>query len=102
MKKCVLIFYALTVALHAKVIEIGDGKAFQNMRDAAGQAVPGDTLLFYPGIYSGGQSVSSLKGLTFAWITITIATENSVIIRGGTNAWHLACAAITGKTGISA
>ncbi len=80
-------------------LDIGPGRQFDNLRPAAEHAEPGDTLLFYPGTYSGGQSVLNLQGTASDIIVIAAQKENSVIIRGGTSAWQLSDAAFVHVAG---
>ena len=85
---CVLLSL-LPIKNVAAILEIGQGKTYANLQDAASVAQAGDTLLFSTGTHSGGQSVSALKGEKKQWIVIQAATPGEVIIRGGTNAWQL-------------
>ncbi|MBN1479569.1 T9SS C-terminal target domain-containing protein [candidate division KSB1 bacterium] len=84
----VILFFIFSLGeSNAKTLDIGSGRSYANLRDAAPHAMRGDTLLFYPGIYAGGQSVTGLQGTASDWIVIQALSP--VIIRGGANAWHL-------------
>jgi hypothetical protein len=83
-----MLFAAVSLGM-SRTLEIGAGKPFDNLRPAAQHAQPGDTLLFYAGIFSGGQAVSNLKGTALKNIVLTVKEDNSVIVRGGSSAWQL-------------
>lgn len=89
MKNLILFTLLSLTTGFTRTLDIGAGRQFDNLGSAAQNAAPGDTLLFYPGIYAGGQSVSNLKGTASTNIVITVHEENSVIVRGGTSAWQL-------------
>lgn len=69
-----------------QTLEIGPGKPFLTLIQAAQVAQPGDTLLLSSGIFAGGMYIENLQGLPEAWITIRGATGGMTIIQGGTNA----------------
>ena len=75
--------------ISADTLEIGVGKEYSNLSHAAQHVSPGDTILFYPGVYPGGQSIRSLKGTSEKWIVLKSTADRDVIVRGGANAWHL-------------
>ena len=93
MRKVFIILFAVSTIGSTKILEVGSEKQFTNLRQAAQNAQPGDTLLFYPGIYSGGQAIANLQGSESNEITIMVQEKNSVIIRGGSTAWQLTDAA---------
>lgn len=72
--------------LSGQTIEVGPGKAFTTIAEAAGAAQPGDTLLVYPAAYNGGMYIENLKGESGAWITIRGVGDTAVSIVGGNNA----------------
>ena len=102
-----LLFVVSTQILAARTLEVGGGGAYTNLEAAAADALPGDTILFRGGTYSGGQYVADLQGRADAWITILAAPGEEVILSGGGNAWQLSDAAylriagfiIEGQTG---
>jgi hypothetical protein len=90
MRKIVIIFAFLIVSftLEAKMLEVGEGKEFLNIQDAALQALPGDTIFVYAGVYQGGMFISQLQGTTNNKIYIIGEHDSEVIIRGGNNSIH--------------
>lgn len=72
--------------LSGQTIEVGPGKKFATIAEAAETAQPGDTLLIYPASYSGGMYIENLKGQFGAWITIRGVGDSAVSIVGGNNA----------------
>lgn len=82
-----LIYTGTVFTLNAQqTLEIGPGKPFLTLTQAAQVAQPGDTLLLSSGIFAGGIYIENLQGLPEAWITIRGATGGMTIIQGGTNA----------------
>jgi hypothetical protein len=73
----------------AGTLHVGPGQGYASLESAAQGALPGDTILFHGGVYSGGEYVFGLQGETDAWIWILAAPGDSVIIRGGATAWQL-------------
>lgn len=98
MKWLVLLF--LPGMMFANTLHIGVNYDYDNLADAARSASPGDTLLFHQGIYTNSQYVANLQGHSTAWITIKAAEGESVICRGGTQAWHLVNPAYVRISGI--
>ncbi|HRE57180.1 MAG TPA: hypothetical protein PLW09_05105, partial [Candidatus Kapabacteria bacterium] len=76
-------------AMKATVLEIGVGKQFAQLQQAATQAAPGDTLLLYEGVYGGGEYIENLKGTPQHYTIIRAAQGEQVIFRGGSQAFHL-------------
>jgi len=76
--------------LSAKTILVGSELPNKNLAEAIALAVPGDTIRFQKGIYSGGQIIKDLKGTEKGWITLYASVSDSVIIRGGSTSWQLA------------
>ena len=74
--------------LLAKTILVGANLPNKNLGDAIALAVPGDTICFQKGTYSGGQIVKDLKGTEKGWITLYASVSDSVIIRGGSTSWQ--------------
>jgi hypothetical protein len=79
--------------IYARTIDVSLGGTYPNLEAAAAIAEPGDTILFHPGVYAGGQYVENLQGRADAWITITGTTPGSAVVRAGTNGWQLPDAA---------
>lgn len=85
----IVILWATLLSLHAKgqtVLEVGPGKPYPTLPDAAQAAQPGDTILLSEGLYSGGMFIPALQGSTNGWITIRGEGSSPVTIQGGTNA----------------
>ena len=74
--------------VNAAILEVGNNKSYQRVEQAAAVALPGDTILIYPGIYSGGDIIKNLHGKSEAWITILAKKDEEVIFRGGAEALH--------------
>ncbi len=84
----IIFFFAIAVSYSlARTLNVGTEQPYQNLRAAAYDAKPGDTILIHQGTYLGGEYVNDLKGEKDSWITI-IAIEN-VLFDGGTEAIHL-------------
>lgn len=79
--------YALTG--HCTIIEVGKGKTYQRLQQAAAVAVAGDTIMLFAGVYPGGDVIKQLHGNASAWITIMPATGNEVVYRGKDEALHI-------------
>lgn len=76
-------------SVNAGIIEVGAGKQYTRLQTAAANAKPGDTILIYEGIYSGGDYIENLKGTPQSWIYIRAVKAGEVIFRGNTQAFHL-------------
>jgi hypothetical protein len=74
---------------NSKILEVGPGKAYQRLQQAAAVAEAGDTVMLFAGVYSGGDAITRLHGNAAAWITILAAKDNEVIFRGGTVAFQI-------------
>ena len=74
--------------LSAKTILVGSKLPNKNLAEAIALVVPGDTIRFQKGIYSGGQIIKDLKGTEKGWITLYASVSDSVIIRGGSTSWQ--------------
>lgn len=84
-----IIFVWSGIAVEATVLEIGVGKPFTRLQQAASQAKPGDTLLIREGVYPGGDYIEKLQGTVQNYIVIRAAKGEQVIFRGGSQAFHL-------------
>ncbi len=71
------------------ILEVGVGKKYSNPQTALQQAKPGDTVLIFPGVYSGDYFLSNLHGTRKARITIRGTKTDSVIIEGS-QSFHFA------------
>ncbi|MBI3257898.1 MAG: right-handed parallel beta-helix repeat-containing protein [Ignavibacteriae bacterium] len=85
----IIIAIGAIVATEAQTREVGIGRQYLRLQDAASVAQPGDTILIREGIYTGGDYVANLQGNATAWITIRAMDNESVIFRGGSQAFHL-------------
>ncbi|MBL0174265.1 MAG: hypothetical protein IPP94_03190 [Ignavibacteria bacterium] len=83
----------LSSSLSARTLEVGAGRPFTSVQAAAAQAAPGDTILVRAGVYGGGEYIENLQGSPSAWITLLVAPGESVIYRGGSQAFHFVDAA---------
>lgn len=79
------IFVLLQTAVLARTLEVGAGKEFSNIRSAASQAIAGDTILVFSGVYPGGMLISELRGTNENKIYIIGEPNTEVIISGGNN-----------------
>ncbi|MBK9248183.1 MAG: hypothetical protein IPM69_08755 [Ignavibacteria bacterium] len=73
----------------SRTLEVGTGKTYTRLQAAAQQAQPGDTILIYGGVYSGGDAIVNLQGNANNWITIRTENNESVIFRGGSQAFQM-------------
>ena len=76
-------------AANSKILEVGSGKTYQRLQQAAAVVKAGDTIMLFAGVYSGGDFISRLNGNATDWITIRAADGNEVIYRGGAVAFHI-------------
>lgn len=72
--------------LGGQVLEVGQGKPFTQITEAAAVAQPGDTILVAPGTYPGGMFIADLQGAPGQWITLRGDGPDPVTIEGGNNA----------------
>ncbi|MBK9271439.1 MAG: T9SS type A sorting domain-containing protein [Saprospiraceae bacterium] len=90
-----------------RILEVGQGRAYPDPAQAARNALPGDTILIYPGNYRGSFFIENLKGTPNAWITLKGIDRNTVVFSGGSQSMHFTDAqyvsiqdmTITGQTG---
>jgi hypothetical protein len=87
-------------SLRAQTLHVGAGQPYATLTAAAADAQPGDTILIHGGTYPGGIYVENLQGTADAWIYIRAAEGDTVIFRGGTNAWQFTDAAYVHIYGI--
>lgn len=71
-----------------RILEVGSGKSYSEPRSACLAARPGDTVLIYPGTYSGGYFIENLKGTSRARITIKGTDATTVVFSGSSEALH--------------
>ncbi|MCF8238142.1 MAG: right-handed parallel beta-helix repeat-containing protein [Saprospiraceae bacterium] len=84
---CLIGLSAPGTSLQAQqTLEIGVGKPYATLEQAAQAAQPGDTLLLSPGVHSGGMYIENLQGLPQSWIVIRGKPGAGTTILGGTNA----------------
>lgn len=84
----ILLLALVTTVAEARTLVVAAGGAYSSLGGAAAVAQPGDTILFRPGIYQGGELISNLAGRANAWITVMADPTDSVLLRGGGNAWQ--------------
>lgn len=91
MKVIYTVFLAICafITVEARTLEVGTGRQYLRLQAAATVAQPGDTILIREGVYSGGDYVANLQGTATAWITIRAMDNESIIFRGGSQAFHL-------------
>lgn len=87
------IIFFLTLAstfhsIHAKTLDVGEGKEFSNPRVACLAAKPGDTVLIHNGIYQGAFFIENIQGTPNAPIVIRGMDRDSVIFQGGSESMH--------------
>lgn len=81
---------ALAATPSATTRTVGAGLAHTNLRSATQVSGPGDTILMLSGSYAGDQWIADLHGNRTAPILIAAATGATVVVRGGSEAWHFA------------
>lgn len=74
--------------LKAATLHTGHGQRYPTLAAAAAAAVPGDSILIYPGNYPGNVSLDGLQGAPGRWIYICAAEPGTVVFQGGENAWR--------------
>ena len=87
-------------SLRAQTLHVGAGQPYATLSAAAADAQPGDTILIHGGTYPGGVYIENLQGTADAWTHIRAAEGDTVIFRGGTNAWQFTDAAYVHIYGI--
>jgi len=78
-----------SVTSSSKTLPVGAGKTYANPGAAAMVAVAGDTILIYPGNYTGTYFINNLKGKSHAYIVIMGTNKNSVFLSAGSEGLHL-------------
>ncbi len=73
----------------SSTLEVGQGKQFATLQVALDSALPGDSIVMFAGVYTGGTFKADLHGLPDKWTVIRAADSEEVIIRGGTSAMQL-------------
>lgn len=81
--------FGVSCHLHARTLEVGQGRQYTRLQAAAANATAGDTILIREGIYSGGDYIENLHGTPQAWITIRAHENEQVLFQGNTQAFHL-------------
>lgn len=82
-----LILYAITG--NSAILEVGKGKKYQRLQEAAGFARAGDTILLFAGTFTGGDVIRHLHGNAKNWISIRAAVGTEVVYLGGQEAFHI-------------
>ena len=86
---CCLLLSINTSTLVGATLEVGPGRTYSTLVQAAAVAVAGDTILLYPQVYSGNQFISNLHGAPGAYIHIIGVDVEQVIFQGSSQAIHL-------------
>jgi hypothetical protein len=89
----IITLFLTVVDLRAQTLHVGAGQPYATLPAAAADAEPGDTILIHGGTYPGGIYIENLQGTPAAWIHIRAVEGDTVIYRGGTNAWQFTDAA---------
>lgn len=71
------------VLSEAATLEVGPGKPYASVVDASDDALPGDTILVFPGDYSGSFFISELHGTESNPIYILGTDAETVVFNGG-------------------
>ena len=77
----ILLFFSFFLS-KAATLEVGPGKPYASAAAASVDALPGDTILLFPGNYSGSNFISDLHGTESDPIYI-IGTDVETVIFGG-------------------
>lgn len=85
----VILLSILSSSVDARTLEVGPFREYLTLQQAAAVAQPGDTILLFEAIHSGGESITNLQGTANAWITIRSAPGAHVLYRGNSHAFHL-------------
>ncbi len=80
-----LIFLILfsSTTLYGILLEVGVGKTYSSVANAAGDAQPGDTILVFAGNYSGSNFIYDLHGTSDNYIYILGEPGEEVVFHGG-------------------
>ncbi len=80
-----MIFYP---SLYATTLEVGQDKTYASPAQAAPHAMPGDTILIFPGIYTNIDIISNMHGQPGSYIYIMGTDAETVIFQGGSQGMH--------------
>ena len=104
-----VLFLVLTtpLILAGRILPVGPGKTYASPALAARDAVPGDTVLIFPAIYTGGNFIENLHGTENAPIYFIGTDAETVVFSGGSQSFHFSDVSyihienmsITGQTG---
>jgi hypothetical protein len=72
----------------ARILSVGPGQTYPNPGAAARDALPGDTVLIFPGSYRGTFFIEDLHGRPDAWITFMGTDPDACLFDGGTEGMH--------------
>ncbi len=72
----------------AGVIEVGPGKTYISPQSAAQVAIPGDTILIFPSIYTGSNLVTNIHGNEGQYIYFLGVNPELVVFNGGSQGLH--------------
>ncbi len=92
MKKTIFFIIAALIiySSDAKTLSVGQEGSYDysTITAAAGEAVPGDTIQVFTGVYTDSERIENLQGTADDWIIIKAAEGSEVLYRGGSHAWH--------------
>ncbi|MCC6816360.1 MAG: right-handed parallel beta-helix repeat-containing protein [Saprospiraceae bacterium] len=80
--------FSINCSYTQRILTVGLGKVYNNPQDASRDALPGDTILIFPGNYPGGNFIENLRGTRNNRITLRGVDKNSVIFNGGSQSFH--------------
>ena len=82
-------FFALLLTSYSRTLDVGTGRQYTRLQQAAAQAQPGDTILLHAGVYTGGDAFSNLAGTDKDWIVVRAISKGDVIFRGSSQAFQI-------------
>lgn len=87
---CVILFVFEMVSIStARTLKVGASQEFTSFIQAANQATPGDTILFFDSPITQSSYISNLRGTVDLPIVITSGTGDYILFSGGGSAFQL-------------
>lgn len=83
-----LFCFLISFSTYAATLEVGPGKSYSSPAQAAQNALPGDTVLIFPSIYTGSNLISNLHGNATEYIYFIGTHPETVIFQGGSQGLH--------------
>ena len=83
-----IFLFCIVSPASSKTLEVGPGKSYASPSQAAVLAMPGDTILIFPSVYSGGYFIENVHGNENSWIYFLGVDLENVIFQGNTEALH--------------